>query len=309
MVMAVSRDMSMQDTASGVALWRQVADGIERGIADGRFAAGEKLPGEMEIAETYRVNRHTVRRALADAGRARAGARRTRQRNLCRGAAPRLSACARARASPRSSAPTATSRVAGCIERLGRRRDARTRARTGIEDRRAAGAHRGDPPGRPHADLRLAPPGCRRSCFRARATVFAATRSMTKLLEHYGVRDYRPRATRITAGIGGRNRCRAARSARWDWPILVVDATDHDHGRQAAGDEAFAVRGGAGGVSGGERVSGATLLSPCGPVALSAFEAEGHRSERPGGGNCWPSSVVAALSGRLTRRLWPTASC
>ena len=57
--------MSMQDTASGVALWRQVADGIERGIADGRFAAGEKLPGEMEIAETYRVNRHTVRRALA----------------------------------------------------------------------------------------------------------------------------------------------------------------------------------------------------------------------------------------------------
>ena len=57
--------MSMQDAASGVALWRQVADGIERGIADGRFAAGERLPGEMEIAETYRVNRHTVRRALA----------------------------------------------------------------------------------------------------------------------------------------------------------------------------------------------------------------------------------------------------
>ena len=55
----------MQDTASGVALWRQVADGIERGIADGSFAAGERLPGETEIAETYRVNRHTVRRALA----------------------------------------------------------------------------------------------------------------------------------------------------------------------------------------------------------------------------------------------------
>src|SRR5215475_8846344 len=57
--------MTMTDIASGVALWRQVADGIERGIADGRFAAGEKLPGEMEIAEIYRVNRHTVRRALA----------------------------------------------------------------------------------------------------------------------------------------------------------------------------------------------------------------------------------------------------
>src|SRR5258707_10692771 len=57
--------MSMQDASTGVALWRQVADGIERGIASGTFAAGEKLPGETEIAETYRVNRHTVRRALA----------------------------------------------------------------------------------------------------------------------------------------------------------------------------------------------------------------------------------------------------
>src|ERR1700753_3168745 len=57
--------MNMQNITSGVALWRQVADGIERGIADGSYAAGEKLPGEMEIAETYRVNRHTVRRALA----------------------------------------------------------------------------------------------------------------------------------------------------------------------------------------------------------------------------------------------------
>ena len=57
--------MSLQDIGSGVALWRQVADGIERGIAEGRYAAGERLPGETEIAEIYRVNRHTVRRALA----------------------------------------------------------------------------------------------------------------------------------------------------------------------------------------------------------------------------------------------------
>ena len=57
--------MTAPGAASGVALWRQVADGIERGIADGSFAAGERLPGETDIAETYRVNRHTVRRALA----------------------------------------------------------------------------------------------------------------------------------------------------------------------------------------------------------------------------------------------------
>eukprot|EP01035_Chromulina_nebulosa_P045531 gene45531-61680_t len=57
--------LTIQEKPTGVALWRQVADGIERGIADGRFPAGEKLPGETELAETYRVNRHTVRRALA----------------------------------------------------------------------------------------------------------------------------------------------------------------------------------------------------------------------------------------------------
>src|SRR4030095_4299509 len=57
--------MSIQDTASGVALWRQVADGIERGIADGRFVCGEKPPGEVGVGETFPGNRHTVRRALA----------------------------------------------------------------------------------------------------------------------------------------------------------------------------------------------------------------------------------------------------
>src|ERR1700709_2225742 len=57
--------MTMQDAASGVALWRAGADGTQSGLAPGRFAAGQRLPGETEIAQTYRVNRHTVRRALA----------------------------------------------------------------------------------------------------------------------------------------------------------------------------------------------------------------------------------------------------
>src|SRR3954447_7111909 len=96
--------MTMQDTASGVALWRQVADGIERGIAEGTFAAGERLPGEVEIAETYRVNRHTVRRALAAlAERAFVRAGRAAALTSRRSASPIR--CARARGSPRSSAP------------------------------------------------------------------------------------------------------------------------------------------------------------------------------------------------------------
>ena len=104
--------MSLQDAASGVALWRQVADGIERGIANGTYAPGEKLPGETEIAETYRVNRHTVRRALATL--AERGLVRAERGSGTYVEAPGASPirCARARASPRSSAPAATSRAA-----------------------------------------------------------------------------------------------------------------------------------------------------------------------------------------------------
>jgi GntR family phosphonate transport system transcriptional regulator len=58
-------------------------------------------------------------------------------------------------------------------------------------------------------------------------SVFAATRSMTKLLAHYGIRDYRRGSTRITAGIVD-----ATDAARLDLalgrPILVVDSTDVD---------------------------------------------------------------------------------
>src|SRR5437868_2630944 len=139
--------MSIQDTPSGVALWRQVADGIERGIADGRFVAGEKLPGEMEIAETYRVNRHTVRRALA----------------------------------------TLAERAPICV------------STTWLSAER----------------------------FTDAGKVFANLRSMTKLLAHYGIRDFRRASTRITAAIVD-----GTDAARLDLalgrPILVVDSTDVD---------------------------------------------------------------------------------
>jgi GntR family phosphonate transport system transcriptional regulator len=45
--------------------WRQIADRIEADIAGGVFQAGQKLPGEMQFAQQFGVNRHTVRRALA----------------------------------------------------------------------------------------------------------------------------------------------------------------------------------------------------------------------------------------------------
>jgi GntR family phosphonate transport system transcriptional regulator len=217
--------MSIQDAATGVALWRQVADGIERGIADGRFAAGERLPGETEIAETYRVNRHTVRRALAmlaDRGLVRAE----------RGSGTyvetrRLAYPLRAR--------TRFSEIvgAGGREPRGLLIEAAEQPAT-RELARELGLRMGVPLIRIEA-LRSADrtPICISTSwlsaerFPGAGRVFAANRSMTKLLAHYGIRDYRRGSTRITAAIAD-----ASDAARLDLalgrPVLVVDSTDVD---------------------------------------------------------------------------------
>ena len=217
--------MTMQEIGSGVALWRQVADGIERGIADGSFVAGEKLPGEMEIAETYRVNRHTVRRALATL--AERGLVRAERGSGTYVEAARLAYPLRSR--------TRFSEIvgAGGREPRGQLIDASEEPAT-RELARQLGLKSGAPLIRIEA-LRLADrtPVCVSTTWLAAercpgaGNVFASTRSMTKLLTHYGVRDYRRASTRITAAIVD-----ATDAARLDLalgrPILVVDATDVD---------------------------------------------------------------------------------
>ncbi len=56
----------MIERGSGIAIWKQIVADLEAGIADGRIPAGAQLPTEMELATRYKVNRHTVRRALAE---------------------------------------------------------------------------------------------------------------------------------------------------------------------------------------------------------------------------------------------------
>lgn|SRR5271165_1879969 len=217
--------MSLQDMASGVALWRQVADGIERGIAEGRFAAGERLPGETEIAETYRVNRHTVRRALA--ALAERGLVRAERGSGTYVEAPRLAYPLRSR--------TRFSEIvgAGGREPRGQLIEAGEEPATrGLA--RQLGLKTGAPLVRIES-VRLADraPICVSTSwlsveqFPNAGRVFANVRSMTKLLEHYGVRDYRRGSTRITAAIA-----EAADAARLDLalgrPVLVVDSTDVD---------------------------------------------------------------------------------
>ncbi len=48
----------------GLAAWRQIADALAAEIEAGRLAPDAQLPTEAVLAARFRVNRHTVRRAL-----------------------------------------------------------------------------------------------------------------------------------------------------------------------------------------------------------------------------------------------------
>jgi GntR family phosphonate transport system transcriptional regulator len=218
--------MSLQDGATGVALWRQVADGIERGIASGTYAPGEKLPGETEIAETYRVNRHTVRRALATLA----------ERGLVRaerGSGTYVEAMRRIAYPLRSR--TRFSEIIGAVgqEPRGRLIDASQTTAT-RELARELGLKTGAPLIRiesvrlaDRTPISVSTTWLSAERFPGAGEVFSATRSMTKLLAHYGVRDYRRSTTRITATIAD-----ATDAMHLDLPlgrpVLVVDATDVD---------------------------------------------------------------------------------
>jgi GntR family phosphonate transport system transcriptional regulator len=217
--------MTLQDTASGVALWRQVADGIERGIADGSFAAGERLPGETEIAETYRVNRHTVRRALATL--AERGLVRAERGSGTYVEAQRIAYPLRAR--------TRFSEIVGAGGRepdgrlIGASEEPASRDLARLLNLRAGARLI-----RIEA-LRLADrtPICVGTIwfsaerFPEAGRIYERMRSMTKLLAHYGVHDFRRGSTRITAAIAD-----ATDASRLDLalgrPVLVVDSTDVD---------------------------------------------------------------------------------
>lgn len=217
--------MSMQDLASGVALWRQIADGIERDIAAGRFTAGERLPGENEIAETYRVNRHTVRRALA--ALAERGLVRAERGSGTYVEAPRLAYPLRDRTrfseivgaggrEPRGQLIAATLEPATreLARHLGLKAGA---ALARIESVRFAD----------NAPICVSTSWLSAERFPDAGDIFAKTRSMTALLGHYGIRDFRRGSTRISATIA-----EASDAARLDLalgrPVLVVDSSDVD---------------------------------------------------------------------------------
>lgn len=212
-----------EDAGSGVALWRRVADSIEQSIANGTYPRDAKLPGEMEIAETHRVNRHTVRRALA--ALAERGLVRAERGSGTYVEAPRIAYPLRPR--------TRFSEIvgAGGHEADGKLLHASIEAAPN-DLAKLLRVKAGAPLLRIDA-LRTADriPICVGSTWLDAARfpdggqIYEKKHSMTKLLSHFGVRDYRREWTNITAAIAD-----AADASLLDLalgrPVLVVDSLD-----------------------------------------------------------------------------------
>lgn len=54
---------------AGVALWRQIEAILASELASGAFKPGQRLPTEQQLSARFRVNRHTVRRAMEELAR------------------------------------------------------------------------------------------------------------------------------------------------------------------------------------------------------------------------------------------------
>lgn len=209
--------------ARGVMLWRCIADDFEQTILIGKHENGARLPAESEIAARYGVNRHTVRRAMAELA----------ARGLVR-----------------------TERGSGTYvktDKLDYRIGQRTRfseivAAAGHEAEGRLQGHRHEPASDEIASNLGLKPGTnvvRLEILRAAdgvpisvattwlsaeryddaAKIFRRLRSITRTLDHYGISGYRRKWTRISAAFtdavdAGRLRLSVHR------PILVVDSLD-----------------------------------------------------------------------------------
>jgi len=213
------------DTGTGVTLWRRVADELERAIAVGSFKAGEKLPGELDIAKRFDVNRHTVRRAIA--ALAERGLVRAERGSGTFVEVQRLAYPIRTR-TRFSEIVGATGRVVGGrpIASATEEADADVASRLKLKA--------GTPVVRVellrHADkipICVATSWLPASRFADAADVYAKTRSMTKTLAQFGVHDYARQSTHVTAGIVDATDALTLEIAAGR-PVLVVDSVDAD---------------------------------------------------------------------------------
>ncbi|KZL20702.1 Mannosyl-D-glycerate transport/metabolism system repressor MngR [Pseudovibrio axinellae] len=58
-------EFSPIERRNGVAMWKQIAENLRAVLSRSEVSSGEKIPTEQELAHAFGVNRHTVRRAIS----------------------------------------------------------------------------------------------------------------------------------------------------------------------------------------------------------------------------------------------------
>jgi GntR family phosphonate transport system transcriptional regulator len=212
-----------QEASPGITLWRRIADELQQDIVGGGYASGEKLPGEIDMARRFGVNRHTVRRAIAelsDRGLVRAARGSGTYVDTARIAYP---------IGPRTRFSEIVGRAGHAPEGrlIAHRREAASRevaARLGLAEeapvicmeilRSADGV--------PIASATNYVPA---ALMPDAARVFARVRSLTRTLAHFGIADYRRWKTSITAALA--DSVQAERLGLSPGrPLLVVEKID-----------------------------------------------------------------------------------
>lgn len=214
--------------ARGVMLWRCIADDFEQAILVGKHDNGSKLPAESEIAARYGVNRHTVRRAMAEL--AARGLVRTERGSGTFVKTDKLNYPISQRMKFSEIVTAAGHEAEGRLQ--GHRHEAAN------EDvARDLGIKPGDEVVR--LEILRAADGVPISVsttwlpadrYSEAAKIFRRVRSITRMLEHFGIKSYRRKWTRISAGFtdavdAGRLRLSVHR------PILIAEGlnvTDSD---------------------------------------------------------------------------------
>ncbi|WP_026871015.1 phosphonate metabolism transcriptional regulator PhnF [Inquilinus limosus] len=210
---------------AGVALWRQISETLEREIRDGVHPAGARLPTEAELSDRFGVNRHTVRRAMAE----------LEEQGLVdvtqgRGTFVHLGAIA-----------YLIGRRTRFHENMRREnREARLELlESTIEPAPAAIARELEIPAgtdvirldtRSHADglpLSLASHYFPAAQFPGLADVFRETGSVTKSFARYGVTDYTRRRTRVSARLPDAREQRLLEITRTR-PVMATEAVNVD---------------------------------------------------------------------------------
>jgi GntR family phosphonate transport system transcriptional regulator len=207
----------------GVTLWRRIADDIEQEIVAGAYASGERLPGEVEIATRFDVNRHTVRRALAELA----------ERGLVRAERGSGTFVAPRRLAYPIGVRTRFSEIVGTA---GHEAGGRLVADDEEPATRAVAQRLGLALGEPVVRLEILRSADRvpicvgTTWLPARrmadaAKVFRAKRGLTAIFAHYGIRDYRRQSTHISAAMADAVDAQLLRIAPGR-PVLLVESTD-----------------------------------------------------------------------------------